>query len=50
MPIMDPVLGGKYPLPNGYVSYSNASGQTVNPRMGQTIDPSNPWWHWERSP
>lgn len=48
--IMDPVVGGKHPLPNGYVSYGNASGQTVNPWTGRTIDPGNPWWHWQWSP
>ncbi len=47
--IMDPVLGGKHPLPSGYVSYGNASGQTVHPWTGRTIDPANPWWHWEWS-
>ncbi len=31
--------------PNGYVSYSNSSGQTVNPFTGQTISPNNPFWH-----
>lgn len=44
--IMDPVVGGKYPLPNGYVSYANARGQTVNPWTGRTIAPADPWWHW----
>jgi hypothetical protein len=48
--IMDPVVGGKHPLPNGYVSYGNASGQTVKPWTGRTIDPGNPWWHWQWSP
>ena len=33
---MDPVTGGKYPYPNGYVSYSNEPGQAVNPATGQT--------------
>jgi RHS repeat-associated protein len=33
--------------PNGYVSYSNASGQTVNPYTGRTITPSDRWWHIE---
>lgn len=48
--VMDPVTTGKYPLPNGYVSYSNAAGQTVDPFTGRTIDPSNPLWHWEWGP
>ena len=43
--IMDPVLGGKYPYPSGYGSYLNQAGQTINPVSGQTISPSNPWWH-----
>jgi hypothetical protein len=42
---MDPVTSGPYPYPNGYGSYNNASGQTVNPYTGQTIAPSNPMWH-----
>ncbi|HMC07952.1 MAG TPA: hypothetical protein VKL22_01330, partial [Actinomycetota bacterium] len=43
--IMDPVTGGKYAYPNGYVSYSNASGQAVNPYTGQTVPKSSSWWH-----
>lgn len=43
--IMDPVTTGQYTYPNGYVSYSNASGQTVNPYTGQTVAKSDPWWH-----
>jgi hypothetical protein len=39
--IMNPT--GRYP--GGYASYTNAAGQTVNPLTGQTIAPSNPWWH-----
>jgi YD repeat-containing protein len=31
--------------PNGYASYSNASGQTVHPYTGQTVSKSDPWWH-----
>lgn len=34
---MDPVTSGKYLYPNGYVSYFNEAGQTVNPFTGQTI-------------
>ncbi len=42
---MDPVTAGKYQYPGGYGSYGNAAGQTINPLTGQTIAPSNPWWH-----
>ena len=42
---MDPVTSGQYQYPNGYGSYNNASGQTVNPYTGQTVAPSNPMWH-----
>jgi hypothetical protein len=48
--VMDPVTGGKYPYPNGYVSYSNEAGQAVNPATGQTIGKSDPMWHWPWSP
>ena len=48
--IMDPVTSGKYTYPNGYVSYFNEAGQTVNPYTGQTISPSDPFWHWAWSP
>jgi len=48
--IMDSVTTGKYPKPDGYVSYGNAGGQTVNPWTGQTISRSDPWWHWEWTP
>lgn len=44
--IMDPVTSGKYLYPNGYVSYFNEAGQTVNPFTGQTIARSDPFWHW----
>ncbi len=44
--MMDPVAGGKYPHPNGYVSYENAAGQTINPMTGETIAPSDLWWHY----
>lgn len=43
--IMDPVTSGKYQYPNGYGSYGNATGQTVNPFTGQTIRKSDPLWH-----
>ena len=43
--IMDPVTTGKYQYPGGYGSYFNSTGQTVNPLTGQTISPSNAWWH-----
>ncbi len=45
--IMDPVTGGKYPKPNGYASYLNGGGQTINPFTGQTVGKSSSWWHWE---
>lgn len=45
--VMDPVTSGKYLYPNGYVSYFNEAGQTVNPFTGQTIARSDPFWHWE---
>jgi hypothetical protein len=44
--IMDPVTSGKYQYPDGYVSYSNGSGQAVNPYTGQTIGKADAWWHW----
>jgi RHS repeat-associated protein/fimbrial isopeptide formation D2 family protein len=44
--IMDPVTTGKYQYPNGYVSYSNGSGQAVNPYTGQTVGKADSWWHW----
>ena len=47
--VMDPVTGGKYPHPNGYVSYSNGAGQTVNPTTGQTVGRSDPSWHLDWS-
>jgi hypothetical protein len=45
--IMDPTLpnGPSPDYPGGYASYFNAAGQTVNPLTGQTVAPSNPWWH-----
>jgi hypothetical protein len=48
--VMDPVTGGKYPYPNGYISYMNAEGQTVNPWTGQTVSNADPWAHWPWSP
>lgn len=48
--IMDPVTGGKYPKPNGYASYLNRGGQTINPFTGQTVGKADPWWHWEFLP
>ncbi len=47
--IMDPTAP-KPPspgYPNGYVSYSNASGQPVNPYTGQTIPRYHHWRHIE---
>lgn len=43
--VMDPVTTGPYQYENGYVSYMNQSGQTVNPLTGQTVSPSDPWAH-----
>lgn len=40
--------------PNGYVNYgslqSNGGWQSVNPYTGQSIAPSNIWWHFPLSP
>jgi hypothetical protein len=44
--LMDPIPAGTYPYPEGYASYSNVEGQTVNPYTGQTVPKSSPWWHW----
>jgi hypothetical protein len=43
--IMDPVTSGPYQYPNGYASYFNESGQTVNPFTGRTIPNSDPFAH-----
>ena len=45
--IMDvkPTRGPSPGYPGGYVSYSNARGQTVNPYTGLTISKSDPAWH-----
>ncbi|MEV1008679.1 polymorphic toxin-type HINT domain-containing protein [Streptomyces sp. NPDC049881] len=43
--VMNPVSGGRYEYPNGYVVYHNASGQKVNPLTGQTIGNSDPYAH-----
>ncbi len=48
--IMDPVMGGKFPKPNGYASYSNSGGQAINPYTGQTVGKSDPMWHIEFGP
>ncbi len=48
--IMDPVTTGKYPYPNGYVSYMNEGGQTVHPHTGQTISNADPMAHWPWGP
>lgn len=42
---MAPTNQGPYAYPNGYGSYSNPLGQTVNPLTGRTISRSDPWWH-----
>ena len=39
--IMDPT--SRYP--DGYVNYTNANDQSVNPYTGQTISKGDPWWH-----
>jgi hypothetical protein len=39
--VMDPTP--RYP--NGYASYFNAEGQTVNPFKGETIPRAHPWAH-----
>jgi hypothetical protein len=31
--------------PTGRGTYTKTGGQTVNPLTGQTVAPSNPWWH-----
>lgn len=43
--IMDPVIGGKHPLPTGYVSYYSGR-QPVNPWTGRTISQTDPYRHW----
>jgi uncharacterized protein YegL len=48
--VMGPDTGGKYEYPNGYVSYLNASGQTINPLTGRSdIQSTDPLWHIPRS-
>ena len=44
---MDPTppKGPSPGYPNGYVNYSNAAGQSVNPYTGKTIGKADPWWH-----
>lgn len=44
--IMDPHHNPPHPQPTGYTSYSNKSGQTVNPFTGKTIPRQDPYWHW----
>jgi hypothetical protein len=44
--IMEPVTTGKYTYPQGYLTYMNSLGQTVNPGTGQTILRSDPLAHW----
>ncbi|MGW6823177.1 polymorphic toxin-type HINT domain-containing protein [Streptomyces sp. NPDC055005] len=43
--VMDPVIGGKYPKPKGYITYANEAGQFINPKTGQTIAPDDQYWH-----
>jgi len=44
--IMDPVTSGKYQYPDGYITYMNETGQSVNPWTGQVVSNSDPWAHW----
>src|SRR5262249_31694835 len=39
MRLMNPTTGGRYPAPNGYITYSNGQ-QAVNPYTGQTLSRS----------
>jgi RHS repeat-associated protein len=50
--IMDPTpaRGASPGYPNGYVSYGNSSGQTVNGQTGQTVPRSDPSAHVPLSP
>jgi len=43
--VMDPTTEGRYVYPNGYATYMNADGQTVNPLTGRTIPNTDPWAH-----
>ena len=43
--VMEPVTTGPYQYENGYVSYMNKLGQTVNPLTGQTVAPNDPFAH-----
>ena len=45
--VMDPTVpkGPSPGYPNGYVNYTNSSGQTIDPVTGQTVPRSSPWWH-----
>jgi hypothetical protein len=31
--------------PKGYVNYTNAGNQSINPYTGQTVDKYSDWWH-----
>lgn len=45
---MNPVTGGKYPHPDGYVNYMSSATpkpQAVDPKTGKTVKPSDPAWH-----
>jgi hypothetical protein len=50
--VMDPTpaRGASPGYPNGYVSYGNSSGQTVNGQTGQTVPRSDPSAHVPLSP
>lgn len=42
---MDPTTTGKFPQPTGYITYANDMGQFINPLTGNTVGPSDPYWH-----
>ncbi|GAB3333436.1 hypothetical protein GCM10027511_41870 [Hymenobacter humi] len=44
--IMNPHHNQPHPQPTGYTSYSNRSGQVINPVTGKTIPKTDPYWHW----
>jgi len=50
--VMDPTpaRGASPGYPDGYTSYNNASGQTVNPQSGRTVPRSDPSAHMPLTP
>jgi hypothetical protein len=48
--VMDPVLDGKHPHPNGYASYPNAQSQTIDPYTGKILGKSDPARHLDFEP